>query len=47
MPPSQDVETKGVGHIGDEHIVDASKLEQELNEKCARNLSETHFKLTT
>ena len=37
MLPSQDVEMKDVGNIGDEHIVGASMLEQELNEKCARS----------
>ena len=43
MPPSQDVEMKGVGNHSDEYIVDASMLEQELNEKCARNFPATRI----
>ena len=46
MLPSQDVEMKDAVNIGDEHIVGASMLEQELNEKCARNLPEARFELT-
>ena len=43
MPPSQDVEVKGVSDHSDEDIVGASMLEQELNEKCARNFPATRI----
>ena len=42
MPSSMDVEMKGVGSNSDERILDASMLEQELNEKCDWNFSARH-----
>lgn len=37
---------KGTGNKNDGHIIDASMLEQDLNEKCARSFPQTQLKLT-